>query len=335
MLFPARLIGTGNDTEHDLVANLTQLAPASLSPKMKTVRGEWLNSTAVTGRAQTIVPPAPKVQVDHRRLSADGRKSRGRKQRKERRGRKQRKELAVDEMMKWSGYRLGDILKFWRQAFLSWWGTGPFQTFKSYTGLKGHIGNPTVCRRWPTSLGCRFLKITKSRVPSKTKRDRKKYKDRRKRERIFTDILGETLRGQGTDIPSSDTVVVHVRLSDVLTRDNCWELPPCRYNSKKWGLYANPFSWYDTVVQEIRNISAILGGCVFKVVVVGYSYHLHKHRNRKVVSVRRSIEYRTRLVQYFKDHGFDATARPGHLPDEDFLYMTKTKFFVPGGGGLV
>jgi hypothetical protein len=87
------------------------------------------------------------------------------------------------------------------------------------------------------------------------------------------------------------------------------------------------------VVQEIRNISAILGGCVFKVVVVGYSYHLPNHRHRKV-SVRRSIEYRTRLVQYFKDHGFDATARPEHLPDEDFLYMTKAKFFVPGGGGF-
>jgi len=87
------------------------------------------------------------------------------------------------------------------------------------------------------------------------------------------------------------------------------------------------------VVQQIRNISAILGGCVFKVVVVGYSYHLPNHRHRKV-SVRRSIEYRTRLVQYFKDHGFDATARPEHLPDEDFLYMTKAKFFVPGGGGF-
>jgi hypothetical protein len=71
------------------------------------------------------------------------------------------------------------------------------------------------------------------------------------------------LRGrEGTDIPSPDTVVVHVRLSDVLTRDNCWELPPCRCNSEKWGLYAYPFSWYDTVMQEICNISTILRGGV-------------------------------------------------------------------------
>jgi hypothetical protein len=243
-------------------------------------------------------------------------------------------ELAIDEIMKWSEYRLGDILKFWRQAFLSWRGTGPFQPFKSYTGWKVPLGNPTVCRRWSTSLGCLFLNIATSRVPSTTEPERQKYTDRRERERLFTNILGETLRGEGTDIPSPDTVVVHVRLSDVLTRDNCWELPPCRYNSEKWGLYAYPFSWYDTVVQEIRNISTICGDCVFKVVVVGYSYHNHHNRKNVSVRVRRSIEYRTRLVRYFKDHGFDATARPEHLPDDDFLYMSKAKFFVPGGGGF-
>ena len=256
-------------------------------------------------------------------------------------------ELAIDEIMKWSEYRLGDILKFWRQAFLSWRGTGPFQPFKSYTGWKVPLGNPTVCRRWSTSLGCLFLNIATSRVPSTTEPERQKYTDRRERERLFTNILGETLRGEGTDIPSPDTVVVHVRLSDVLTRDNCWELPPCRYNSEKWGLYTYPFSWYDTVIQEIRNISTILRGGVFKVVVVGFSYHLFNHQNRfglwnhglhdyvrKTVWVRRSIEYRTRLVQYFKDHGFNASARPEHLPDDDFLYMTKARFFVPGGGGF-
>ena len=338
VLLPARLLGTGNDTGHELVANLTQLAPVALSPKWKSVRGEGLNYTAVKGRLPTIVPPAPKAQVDHRILSADQRKEASPRIRtQEMIDSKEivnQTELAVNEIKKWSGYRLGDILKFWRQAFLNWRGTGPFQPFKSYTGWKGPLGNPTVCRRWPTSIGCLFLNIATSRVPSKTKPERPKYTDRREREKIFTDILNETLRGQGTDIPSSDSVVVHVRLSDVLTRNNCWELPPCRYNSEKWGLYAYPFSWYDTVVQEIRNISTICGDCVFKVVVVGYSYHNHHNRKNVSVRVRRSIEYRTRLVRYFKDHGFDATARPEHLPDDDFLYMSKAKFFVPGGGGF-
>ena len=221
-------------------------------------------------------------------------------------------------------------MRQWREAFLSWRGTGPFQPFKRYTDCNVsdcNVFNPTVCRRWPTSLGCLFLNISTSRVPSTTNRERQKYKNRKKREKLFTEILGETLRGQGKDIPSSDTVVVHVRLSDVLTRDNCWELPPCRF--KSLGLYVYPISWYDTVVQEIRNINTTLGGNAFKVVVVGYAHHYGS-----ILRIRRSNEYRTRLVEYFKDHGFNASARPEHLPDDDFLYMTKAKFFVSGGGGF-
>jgi hypothetical protein len=34
-----------------------------------------------------------------------------------------------------------------------------------------------------------------------------------------------------------------------------------------------------------------------------------------------------------KDHSFKASARPEHLPDDDFLYLTKAKF-LPGGGGF-
>ena len=90
-------------------------------------------------------------------------------------------------------------------------------------------------------------------MPSKTnatKRERQKYTDRKKRDKLFTNILGETLRGQGKDIPSLDIVVVHVRVGDAMTRDNCWELPPCHYSNRSICVY--PISWYDTVVQEIR-----------------------------------------------------------------------------------
>jgi hypothetical protein len=329
----------------NLLADLTQLVPAALSPKWNTVWGEGNSTAVVTGRLQTIVPPTPKAQVDHRRLSADQRKEASPRIRTQ--GMIDSKEignlteLEVDEMMKWSGYRLGDIMKYWQKDFLSWRGTGQFKPSRSV-----NVDNPgtvpcarcallpshaSVCRRFPASLGCRFLNIATSRVSSgETKRDREKYKDRRQREKIFTDILGETVRGQGKDIPSLDTVVVHVRLSDVLTRDNCWDVPPCVWRGLNGSrrIYVYPISWYDTVVQEIRNINTTL-----KVVVVGQAYHGF-NRKKFGTQSRRSIEYRTRLVEYFKDHGFNASARPEHLPDDDFLYMTRSKFFVSGGGGF-
>jgi hypothetical protein len=68
-------------------------------------------------------------------------------------------------------------------------------------------------------------------------------------------------------------------------------------------------------------------------VVVGFSYHFDNYVRKDPVCIRHSIEYRTRLVQYLKDHSFKASARPEHLPDDDFLYLTKAKF-LPGGGGF-
>ena len=138
------------DTSRELVANLTQIVPAArkeASPRM---------------RMQGMIE-----RVESKELGNST-------------------ELAVDEIKKWSGYRLGDIMRYWREAF--------------FLLDESEVVNPTVCRRWPSSFGCLFLNISTSRVPSTTKRDREKYKDRKKREKLFTDILGETLRGQGKDI---------------------------------------------------------------------------------------------------------------------------------------
>ena len=148
----------------------------------------------------------------------------------------------------------------------------------------------------------------------------------KQREMLFDEVVTEILQERGGDIPSQNTVVVHVRLSDVLWRDNCWELPPCTGRVKS-RFYAYPFLWYDNVVHVIRK--AFRGGTPPNIVVVGFAHH-----NTDTEKVRRSHEYRAKMVKYFKQHGFSASARIDSLPDDDFLYMTRAKFFVPGGGGF-
>ena len=149
--------------------------------------------------------------------------------------------------------------------------------------------------------------------------------DSTQRDMVFDQIVTEILRVPGGDIPSQNTVVVHVRLSDVLTRDDCWALPPCRHI--KGRVYAYPFLWYDTVVLDIRN--AFRQGTSPKIEIIGFAYHLINAEN-----IRRSEDYRAKMVEYFKKRGFSASERPDSLPDDDFLYMTRAKFFVPGGGGF-
>jgi hypothetical protein len=227
------------------------------------------------------------------------------------------------EAVKWSSYRLGDILKYWLTSFKEWKGSGPLKV------IDGQTRNPFVCRTWPDSLGCRFLNSASLRVQNEDFRERLRSMNSTQRETVFDEIVGDILRERVGDISSQNTVVVHVRLSDVLIRDNCWELPPCM-SGKTPRFYAYPLIWYDTVVQDIRKAFRL--GPAPEITVVGFAHHAT--RKKAKVLARRSYAYRAKMVEYFKQQGFSASARPDSLPDDDFLYMVQAKFFVPGGGGF-
>jgi len=120
------------------------------------------------------------------------------------------------------------------------------------------------------------------------------------------------------DRPLETTIVVHVRLSDMLTRDDCQDEPPCLMSLR---LSVYPFSWYDDVIKKILQTP----GAGKQIIVVGYAYHGGNQT--------RSFEYRNGLVAYFKGKGFVVSARPDSLPDDDFVYMSSAKFLVRSLGG--
>lgn len=226
--------------------------------------------------------------------------------------------IFAQEAIKWSRYRLGDILRYWWAAFKEWKGSEPFPCRDQTTC------NPFVCKTWPDSIGCRFLKSASLRLNNENFGEGLQYIDSTQRDMVFYQTVAGVLQDPGGDTPSENTVVVHVRLSDALTRDNCWTLPPCTYAGR---LYVYPLTWYDKVVQDIRN--AFPQGVTPNIEVIGYAYHTVEAKN-----THRSEDYRVKMVEYFKQNGFSASVRPDNLPDNDFLYMTRAKFFVPGGGGF-
>ena len=226
--------------------------------------------------------------------------------------------ISAQEAAKWSSYRLGDILRYWWAAFKEWKGAQPFPCRDQTTC------NPFVCNTWPDSIGCRFLQSASLRLDNENFVGGLRYIDSAQRDTVFYQIVAGVLQDPDGETPSENTVVVHVRLSDALTRDNCWGLPPCMYAGR---LYVYPLTWYDKVVQDIRN--AFPQGVAPTIEVIGYAHHAVEAKN-----IHRSNDYRAKMVQYFKQHGFSASVRQDNLPDRDFLYMTRARFFVPGGGGF-
>eukprot|EP00802_Teleaulax_amphioxeia_P014364 Tamp_14428.p1 GENE.Tamp_14428~~Tamp_14428.p1 ORF type:complete len:354 (+),score=23.61 Tamp_14428:217-1278(+) len=217
--------------------------------------------------------------------------------------------MAAEQLETWRDYRLGDIFREWsdgNEASIS-------------TQI---VRQPYVCKHWRQSIGCELLSQTNVSSPSKRWR-----------------ALGDIVARREGDTPANGTVVVHVRLGDVLidhddeTRQDCWREPPCtvKWTENHQHVYVYPISRYQTVVQEIRQTP----GAGNTVKIVGYAYHgRNGSRALDEESVRRSVDYRQRLVQFFASHGFRASARGEHSPDEDFLYMSRAKYFVGGGGGF-
>lgn len=219
----------------------------------------------------------------------------------------------------WSDYRLGDILRYWWASFRDWNTSEPFPCRGDKT-----ICHAFVCTKWPQSIGCRFLQSASLRITNETFCDNIQYMDRTQRDVIFFKLATDILQNIDGNAPLQNSVVVHVRLSDALTRDDCWLSPPCTYAGR---LYAYPLTWYDKVVQDIHETFG--KGTIPNIEIIGYQHHIPTAQN-----TRRSENYRAKIVQYFRGHGFPVTVHPQDLPDNDFLYMTRAKYFVPGGGGF-
>ena len=218
---------------------------------------------------------------------------------------------------RWSRYRLGDIVKS---------GLRPRANANDI-----YVRNPFVCQTWPDSIGCQFLQTLSSRYGPSVQN--MAGVPRRPEMEVLLETVREISKRSTRDTPSSDTVIVHVRLSDVLTRDDCWSLPPCEFvganNFKK--VYAYPLVWYDDVVRNLK--AARAHGGPAKVVVVGSGLHRIRGMNVSTMA-RRSHEYLSKMVEYFRQRGFETLERSDHLPDDDIMFMSSANFFVAGGGGF-
>jgi hypothetical protein len=141
-----------------------------------------------------------------------------------------------------------------------------------------------------------------------------------------------------TDVPSAQSVVVHVRIGDGIKGPDCWHHSgDCFSNfgdgddKGKVFLYALSQQYYTALLSRIP-----AGHDIILVGAAGHStrhglFGFGKHAVQK--EMRWSDSYVHNAIHFFEKHGFKVRARQGADPDTDFTFMAMARTFVQGGGG--
>ena len=155
-------------------------------------------------------------------------------------------------------------------------------------------GNLTeyVCHNWPSSIGCEYAR-TKRSICSIV------------RERTFQK-------------PAATTLVVHLRLGDVL--DWPYYRQHRRCNEQTGCYYVHPMSLYSKVPVPAR---------VRHIELVGDENY------RKTISgINSSLTYKHHVYRSFVNRNYSVSIRARHNADEDLVYMSNARFFLASKGGF-
>lgn len=173
-------------------------------------------------------------------------------------------------------YRLGDL-------------------FYGYLERKGVPVREVFCDKWRGSIAC-------------------EYAMRRRRSQDL-DCLLSIVRERRGNLPSNCTLVVHLRIGDVLD----WDVYKRRFGctQERGCNWVHPISYYSRVQVPPP---------ICKVEIVGNPFYRTRGTSRN-----ESEKYAARVISHF------STTHPSRLltprsADEDFVYMSFSSFFLPSKG---
>ena len=174
----------------------------------------------------------------------------------------------------WDSYRLGDIIKGWLSD--------------NDPNYLEHVHS-----RWPNSIGDNYLQSV-GYPESFRVNDMRTLRD------IFS-------RMSDMGKPDKDTLVVHVRIGDIV-------------NHSWMDTYVPPIPYYKRILQSLKEYPQIR-----KVRIIAGA---HTDQN-----ARASSKLLDEIMSIFKDR-YDTQLVLTHNPDKDFYYMCHSKYFVKSGGGF-
>ena len=164
------------------------------------------------------------------------------------------------------------------------------------------MGEKYHLETFPDSIASEYMKKTKQL---------KKYN-------ILADIVRER-SWITTDLPSDKDLVVHLRVGDVVEQ----------FSSKlSQILISYSYSLHYNYTCPIRNIHDKISKSkenFDKIILVAGSH--------KDILTPKSCKYIDVIKKYFENNGHTVELRLGNPPDDDFIFMTNSKYFIPSCSG--
>ena len=138
------------------------------------------------------------------------------------------------------------------------------------------------------------------------------------------DLVIDIIDKRNNDIHKkyNNYIIIHLRTGDVIDNtkysvDNFLNENLKYVNNNQ---YVYPLSYYKKILEKLKKINS-------KNILLISGFH-HKENHSK------SIEYIDRIKGFFEDNNYKVEKRINNDPDDDFIIMCNSKYFVKSGGGF-
>ena len=172
-----------------------------------------------------------------------------------------------------------------------------FRDKKQYNYLK------KIEKRLPNSIGGLYIKNTQNLDRSKQSYN---YD-------LLNGIINGIINKKKINLPEKDDIVIHIRLGDIIkgeTKDNI------KFQSNHW--YGTNIGKLEEQIKGIKNL---------KKVYIVYGSHT------KNINIGLNNKYLDNITKMLEKNSIKPILR-NRNPDDDFIFMAKSKKFIRSGGGF-
>ena len=121
------------------------------------------------------------------------------------------------------------------------------------------------------------------------------------------------------ELPPNDSLIIHLRIGDVIDWEYSGPIDDALEGRDGDFGYIKTYDYFEEKSKLLEKYN------IKKIIIVG-GYHTKEDHSR-------SEEYVRKVVNFLEKLGYDITLRIDEMsPDEDFLFMSNSKYFLKSGG---
>ena len=184
------------------------------------------------------------------------------------------------------------------------------------------IGWRLHSKLYPNSLAVEYMEHLPDEVRTRQSRDatNTSIKFPNSNFTLLLELVKERAKLHPELMPSDETIVVHLRTGDVVDREELYTLEELLGNYTR---YNRPLSYYDEMLYNISSLNINKSE-----VLLVTAWH-------KIMDHTRSVMYINEIIKHIQyKFGFNVSLRINQNPDQDFILMCHSKYFIKCGGGF-